>query len=177
MVLAMHINRKPKHGGSVFGRQKICRERIDAQNRLMRNYFAQIPIYPESYFRRRFRMSIELFKHIAEKLASHDRVFQQRRNATGELGHNAFQKVIAALRMLAYDIPADCDAPRPELQMPSRVSGFRRVICLVHCISSLHHVHCIMSSCHYYCNHFKTLLNKSYGSSIHLNRGKDDFSL
>ena len=46
MVLAMHINRKPKHGGSVFGRQKICRERIDAQNRLMRNYFEENPTYP-----------------------------------------------------------------------------------------------------------------------------------
>ena len=98
MVLAMHINKKPKHGGSVFGRQKLWRERIDADNRLMMNYFAQIPIYPESYFRRRFRISIKLFKHIAEKLASHDRVFQQRRNVVGELGHSTFQKVTAAPR-------------------------------------------------------------------------------
>ena len=39
-----------------------------------------------------------------------------------------------------------CDAPRPELQMPSRVSGFRCVFCLVHCIH-----HCIMciASCHH----------------------------
>ena len=65
MVLAMHINKKPKHGGSVFGRQKLWKERIDAHNRLMRNYFAENPTYPESYFRRRFRMSIKLFKHIA----------------------------------------------------------------------------------------------------------------
>ena len=33
--------------------------------------------------------------------------FQQRRNAAGELGHSTFQKVTAALRMLAYGIPAD----------------------------------------------------------------------
>jgi hypothetical protein len=52
-------------------------------------------------------MSIELFKHIAERLASHDRFFQQRRNAAGELGHSTFQKVTAALCMLAYGIPAD----------------------------------------------------------------------
>ena len=37
-----------------------------------------------------------------------------------------------------------CNAPRPELQVPSMISRFRRVICLVRCISSLHHVHCIM---------------------------------
>ena len=80
MLLAIHANKKPKHGGSVFGRQKLRRERIEADNRLMRHYFVDHPIYPESYFRRRFRMSIELFRHIAEKLARHDRFFQQRRN-------------------------------------------------------------------------------------------------
>ena len=64
-------------------------------------------VYPKSYFRRLFRMSTELFRRIAEKLASHDRFFQQRRNAVGELGHSTFQKVTTALRMLAYGMPAD----------------------------------------------------------------------
>ena len=77
MILAMHINKKPKHGGSVMGRQKIWRDRIDAHNRLMRHYFVENPTYPESYFRRRFRMSTELFRRIAEKLASHDRFFNK----------------------------------------------------------------------------------------------------
>ena len=107
MILAMHINKKPKHGGSVMGRQKIWRDRIDAHNRLMRHYFMENPTYPESYFRRRFRMSTELFRRIAEKLASHDWFFRQRRNAAGELGYSTFQKVTAALRMLAYGMPAD----------------------------------------------------------------------
>ena len=107
MILAMHINKEPKHGGSVMGRQKIWRDRIDAHNRLIRHYFAENPIYPESYFCRRFRMSTDFFKRIAEKLASHDWFFQQRKNATGELGHSTFQKVTAALRMLAYSIPVD----------------------------------------------------------------------
>ena len=53
-------------------------------------------------------MNIELFKHIAERLARHDRFFQQRRNAAGELRHSTcFKMVTAALRMLAYGIPAD----------------------------------------------------------------------
>ena len=92
MILAMHINKKPKHGGSVMGRQKIWRDRIDAHNRLMRHYFVENSTYPESYFLRRFRMSTELVRRIAEKLASHDRFFQQRRNVAGELGHSTFQK-------------------------------------------------------------------------------------
>uniref|UniRef100_A0A453D4S7 Uncharacterized protein n=1 Tax=Aegilops tauschii subsp. strangulata TaxID=200361 RepID=A0A453D4S7_AEGTS len=105
MILAVHINKKPKHGGSVMGRQIFWRDRIDAHNRLMRHYLVENPTYPKSYFRRRFRMITELFRRIAEKLASHDRFFQQRRNAAGELGHSTFQKVTTALRMLAYGIP------------------------------------------------------------------------
>ena len=77
MILAMHINKKPKHGGSVMSRQKIWRDRIDVHNKLRRHYFVKNPTYPQSYFRRWFRMSTELFRRIAEKLASHDRFFSK----------------------------------------------------------------------------------------------------
>ena len=61
MILGMHVNKKMKHGSSVTGRQKLWIGKIDAHNRLMRNYFLENTTYPESCFRRRFRMSIELF--------------------------------------------------------------------------------------------------------------------
>jgi hypothetical protein len=107
MLLAVRANKKPKVGGSVFGRQKLWRERIEGHNKLMRMYFNENMTFPESYFRRRFRMSIGLFKHIAQEVMKHDTYFEQRRNAAGELGHSTYQKVTAALRMLAYGIPAD----------------------------------------------------------------------
>jgi hypothetical protein len=52
-------------------------------------------------------MSINLVKHIVTEVMKFDQFFEQRRNAAGELGHNTYQKVTAALRMLAYGIPAD----------------------------------------------------------------------
>ena len=107
MILAIRATKKRKHGGSVVGRVRLRRERMEAHERLMRHYFVEHPIYSESYFRRCFRMGINLFKHIAENLERHDRFFQQRRNVAGELGHSTYQKVTAALRMLAYGIPAD----------------------------------------------------------------------
>jgi hypothetical protein len=107
MLLAWRANKKPKIGGSVFGRQKLWRERIEGHNKLMRMYFNDDATFPESYFRRRFQMSIGLFKQIAEEVAKYDTYFVQKRNAAGELGHSTYQKVIAALRMLAYGIPAD----------------------------------------------------------------------
>ena len=50
MILAMHINKKPKHGGSVMGWQKIWRDRIDARNRLIRHYFVENPHIPRVVF-------------------------------------------------------------------------------------------------------------------------------
>jgi hypothetical protein len=107
MLLLVHKNKKPKHGGSVFGCEKIWRLRLEADNTLMRNYLGPNPTFPERIFRRRFRMSTELFRTIAERMKIQDRFFQQRRSASGELGHSTYQKVTAALRQMAYGIPAD----------------------------------------------------------------------
>ena len=102
MVLAWRANKKPKIGGSVFGRQKLWRERIEGHNKLMRMYFNENPTYPESYFRQCFGMSIALFDRIARAAMKYDPYFEQRRNAAGELVHSTYQKVTAALHMLAY---------------------------------------------------------------------------
>ena len=50
MILAMHINKKPKYGGSAMGRRKNWRDMIDAHNRLIRHYFAENPTYPSRIF-------------------------------------------------------------------------------------------------------------------------------
>ena len=85
MVLAVHehMNKRPKRGRSVRGTVKIRQERIDADQRLMRNYFIENPIYPERWFRRRFRMGTELFRFIAKAVTLRDPFFEQRRNAAG----------------------------------------------------------------------------------------------
>jgi hypothetical protein len=108
IILAVRARMKrPKHGGSVIGRERLWRERLEGHAKLMRSYFIKNAIFPERYFRRRFRMSTRLFKGIAESVMEFDRFFEQRRNAAGELGHSTYQKVTAALRMMAYGIPAD----------------------------------------------------------------------
>jgi hypothetical protein len=44
MLLAFHTNKRTKHGGSVFGRQKLRRERIKRHNKLKRIYVVDDPI-------------------------------------------------------------------------------------------------------------------------------------
>jgi hypothetical protein len=89
------------------GRHKFWREWIEGHNKLMRMYFNRNMIYLERYFCQCFWMSIDLFKHITKEVTKYDQVFQQRRNASGELGHNTYQKVTVALCILAYGIPVD----------------------------------------------------------------------
>jgi hypothetical protein len=70
-------------------------------------------------------MSSELFKKIAERMKRLDRFFQQRRSASGELGHNTYQKVIAAAEANGMDsfkdtrrIPPSFLRPWPIKSMP-----------------------------------------------------------
>ncbi|XP_047335771.1 uncharacterized protein LOC124939333 [Impatiens glandulifera] len=65
------------------------------------------PVYNETMFRRRYRMSRSLFIRIVDAVKDHDRYFQQRWDNTGKLGLSPIQKITAAFRMLAYGVPAD----------------------------------------------------------------------
>lgn len=90
MLLEMETNKRLKHGGSVVGHAVIRRKRQEVHQSLMRDYFAPNPVYPERYFRRRYRMSIDLWMLIAAALQEHDTFFVQKRNCVGTLGHSNF---------------------------------------------------------------------------------------
>lgn len=65
------------------------------------------PTYPAHVFERRFRISPAIFERVRVALEAKYRFFQQRRDATGEMGFNSHQKCTAALRMLPYGVSAD----------------------------------------------------------------------
>ncbi|XP_051220944.1 uncharacterized protein [Lolium perenne] len=93
--------------GFVFGRNHIQRNRLLGHEQLMEDYFAEVPTYPAHLFRRRYRMRRSLFVRIVKDCELHSNYFKQRRNAAGVMGFSAFQKISAAMRVIAYGIPAD----------------------------------------------------------------------
>lgn len=97
-----------KHGGSRPGKAaNIDRSRQLFAESLHRDYFSSDPVYPAHLFERRFRLTRDIFVKIVDKLQTNDRYFVQRKDCTGTLGLNAYQKCTAAMRMLAYGGAAD----------------------------------------------------------------------
>lgn len=109
MIHEFTSNPGPQHRGSVKGRSKnLPRNRVEGQACLHKDYFHLTnPIFPEKYFRRRYRMSRDLFLVILRGVRNYDPYFQCRRDATGALGFTSYQKCSAAIRMLSYGMPAD----------------------------------------------------------------------
>ncbi|KAL5546655.1 hypothetical protein UlMin_006342 [Ulmus minor] len=102
-----HQNNQVTHGGSIPGHIVINRDRENADRNLFTDYFAENPRYPDSMFRRRFRMGRSLFLRIFNAVAEHDNYFMQRRDGLGRLGLSGLQKMTAVFRMLAYGMAAD----------------------------------------------------------------------
>ena len=96
--------------GSQMGRITIYRNRALGHEHLMRDYFAKVPTYPPRLFRRRYRMRRSLFVKIVNDCEAASQYFKRRRSAAGVMGFSAYQKISAAMRVLAYGIPADYTA-------------------------------------------------------------------
>lgn len=108
--LSMKI--KAKISGGVSKRQcgprrSIPRDHVGAHQRLVEDYFAPEPLYPESMFRTRFRMNRNLFLRIVNSLGQWSPYFTYRVDCAGRVGLSPLQKCTAAMRMLAYGTPAD----------------------------------------------------------------------
>ncbi|XP_020254084.1 uncharacterized protein LOC109831156 [Asparagus officinalis] len=110
MILVNNLrqhNYQPIHGGSIPGHAVINRDRENAHQNLVIDYFADNPRFGEDMFRRRYRMSRSLFLRIVDAVKDHDYYFQQRSDGLGRMRLSPLQKVTAIFRMLAYGLPAD----------------------------------------------------------------------
>ena len=97
-------------GGSTMGRVYRHRDREGGDARLFHDYFADEPVYDDQLFRHRYRMRRQLFLRLVDGVSHFDPWFLQAPDATGRLGLSTLQKCTAAIRMLAYGVPADaCD--------------------------------------------------------------------
>ena len=88
-------------------RRYIERDRLAGHKRLYLDYFSDTPVYPPNLFRRRFRMSRNLFLRIQHEVEAYESYFIQKRDNAQKWGLSSLQKITAALRKLAYGVTAD----------------------------------------------------------------------
>ncbi|XP_071729270.1 uncharacterized protein [Rutidosis leptorrhynchoides] len=93
----------------------IAKDREDATIRLYNDYFTESPVYPEKTFKRRFRMSRQLFLRIVEGISDFNSTvipdyfiyFRERPHATGRQSLTILQKCTAVIRQMAYGTTPD----------------------------------------------------------------------
>ncbi|XP_019167858.1 PREDICTED: uncharacterized protein LOC109163562 [Ipomoea nil] len=119
-------NQPPRHGSSTFGHRVLHHDREEADRRLWNDYFSEYPKYSEAMFRRRFRMSQNLFLRIANAVKGHGNYFVQRKDRIGRLGLSTLQKVTSVFRVLAYGIPADATDEYIQIGESTTIESLKR---------------------------------------------------
>lgn len=102
------MQKKKKKGRST---PNIRRGMKEGQDRILRDYFGNDPLYSPETFKSRFRVSHSIYQRLEEALTDQTRAgtifFIQRPDATGLMGAHPKQKILAVLRMLGTGIASD----------------------------------------------------------------------
>ncbi|XP_051197020.1 uncharacterized protein [Lolium perenne] len=112
-------------------RVTIYRNHALGHEQLMHDYFAEVPTYPPRLFRRRYRMRRSLFVKIVNDFAVASDYFKHRRSAAGIMGFSGYQKISAAMLVLAYGIPADYTDEYLRIGQDTTTESVRRFAKLV----------------------------------------------
>jgi hypothetical protein len=111
MVVALDVQRSYRRP-----RRSVPRERADGEARIIHHYFVENPssvlpsIFVSSYLHFltcRFHMDRDILNPILNEVVSLDSYFLQSYDCTGLRVLSALQKVIAAMRILTYGLPAN----------------------------------------------------------------------
>ncbi|XP_060195306.1 uncharacterized protein LOC132624563 [Lycium barbarum] len=100
----------PIRVGSIPGHLVINRDCEGVDNNLFLDDFSDNPCFNEGMFRRRYRMSRNLFLQIVDAIKGHDMYFEQRTDAMGRFGLSTLQKITVVFRMLAYSLPGKLES-------------------------------------------------------------------
>ncbi|XP_008668743.1 uncharacterized protein [Zea mays] len=121
-----HIHRK--RVGSMPGHIVKYRDRQGGHARMFQDYLADNSTFSLSDFRRRYRMSRDLFKRIMAAVQDHDDYFQLKFNAANIAGLSCFQKVTAVFRMLTYGVAADATDEYVRIGESTVIESLRRFV-------------------------------------------------
>lgn len=91
----------------VKSRQRVHRTRVDADARMMQQYFNYNCVYGPKKFKGRFALPRPLFLRILEEVCDYDKDFLQKEDACGILGHSPYMKMLAVMKHFSKGLGAD----------------------------------------------------------------------
>ncbi|KAF0736975.1 hypothetical protein Ae201684P_000701 [Aphanomyces euteiches] len=92
-------------GGSRPGRAPSMERLRSVYDQLLFNdYWGPSPVYNAHYFKKHFKLPIELFDEIHELVKSNDEYFQQKPDAAGLMGISSLTKIACAVRQLTSGV-------------------------------------------------------------------------
>ncbi|KAH9133333.1 hypothetical protein AeRB84_020468 [Aphanomyces euteiches] len=92
-------------GASRFGRAPAVDRRRELYDQLLYDdYWGPSPIYDHTYFKKHFKLPIELFDEIHERAKAHDAYFEQKPDAVGKLVILSLSKIACAIRQLTSGV-------------------------------------------------------------------------
>ncbi|XP_023755969.1 uncharacterized protein LOC111904432 [Lactuca sativa] len=98
---------QPNSTSLLIRRALVSRNREEGHERQYRDYFVDNCVYGSKDFKRRFRLSRNVFIWIANALESQYIFFQLRHNARGRRRFTTLQKCVAAIRLMVMGESAD----------------------------------------------------------------------
>ena len=93
-------------GAQPSKRQNIKRDFDAGMNRLLEDYFCELPRYENESFERRFRMPRVLFEKLFTSIHS-EGIFVRRTDALNKPSIHSLQRDVAAIRIIGYVVAAD----------------------------------------------------------------------
>ena len=94
-------------GSSRPKKKMVDRDRIHANEVLMKDYFVENPVYNAKTFRNRFRLPKYLFLKIVADVEASEEWFQEGYDGRGKRSFTPIQKCTSAIRQLATGNPPD----------------------------------------------------------------------
>lgn len=122
---------KRRPGSRPGKRPNLHRGFDEVAARLQRQYLGSDPVYDAEMFRRRYRVSRDIYSRVHDAIVGHDSYFVQKSNCCGKHGIASHVKITAALRILAYGLPPDAIDDYLCMSSTTARETLRRFCCAV----------------------------------------------
>jgi hypothetical protein len=116
------VVKAPIRGGSRLGRARnIERHRLEMHERMIQDYFCDIPVLDPTLSRRCYRMCHSLLLTIMVRVCARDNYFKQKRGVAGLLELSPHQKITLASWHCGCFVTGFVEMPRTNTAEPMRV--------------------------------------------------------